>query len=78
MFIFIFSILSIFIIDLFILVSFDVKKVIAFSTVSQISLIVFSLLNDLYLISLLHIIIHFVFKSLLIHDQLNNQALFIN
>nr|AIA77221.1 NADH dehydrogenase subunit 5 [Megalyra sp. MM-2014] len=59
---------------------FDIKKIIAFSTLSQISIMMFILALNLPMISLFHLFTHAIFKSklfmcsgILIHEWMNNQ-----
>ena len=61
----------------------DIKSIIAFSTISQLSYMFIAILSTSILISLLHIIVHALFKSLLfllsgslIHSEHNFQSMY--
>jgi NADH-quinone oxidoreductase subunit L len=61
----------------------DIKSMIAFSTISQISYMFLAIYGGLILVSIFHIIIHALFKSLLfllsgslIHVELNFQSIY--
>nr|YP_010990598.1 NADH dehydrogenase subunit 5 [Nisia atrovenosa]WOW98925.1 NADH dehydrogenase subunit 5 [Nisia atrovenosa] len=64
-FIMIISLLTIFISGLGACMENDLKKIIAFSTLSQLGLMFFSISLGMYHLSFIHLLIHAVFKSLL-------------
>lgn len=59
------SLISIFIAGIFATVELDLKKIIAFSTIRQISLVIFFFRNFFVITGVCHILIHAVFKSTL-------------
>jgi len=74
------SVLTIFIAGIIANVEFDLKKIIALSTLSQLGLMIITLSIGLRIISFYHLLTHAIFKSILficagiiIHSIINNQ-----
>lgn len=65
MFLFFVSVVTMFISGLVAVYEFDLKKVIALSTLSQLGVIMFSISLGLYLVAFFHLIIHALFKAIL-------------
>lgn len=64
-FLFFISVITMFISGLVAVFEFDLKKVIALSTLSQLGVIIFSISLGLYLVAFFHLIIHALFKAIL-------------
>lgn len=64
-FLFFVSVITIFISGLVAVYEFDLKKVIALSTLSQLGVIMFSISLGLYMVAFFHLIIHALFKAIL-------------
>jgi len=74
------SVVTIFIAGVIANIEFDLKKIIALSTLSQLGLIIVTLRMGMPIISFYHLLIHAIFKSILficagviIHSIMNNQ-----
>lgn len=59
------SVITIFISGLVAVFEYDLKKVIALSTLSQLGVIIFSISLGLYLVAFFHLVIHALFKAIL-------------
>lgn len=64
-FLFFISVITMFISGLVAVFEFDLKKVIALSTLSQLGVMMFSISLGLYLVAFFHLIIHALFKAML-------------
>lgn len=62
---FVLSVLTMFIAGLVASFEFDIKKIIALSTLSQLGVIIFSISLGLYKIAFFHLVAHALFKALL-------------
>jgi NADH-ubiquinone oxidoreductase chain 5 len=64
-FLFFVSVMTIFISGLVAVFEYDLKKVIALSTLRQLGVIIFSISLGLYLVAFFHLVIHALFKAIL-------------